>query len=34
MRRESLRLQREVNEALVAMEHDGTMEALIAKWLR
>jgi ABC-type amino acid transport substrate-binding protein len=34
MRRESVLLERAVNQALVAMEEDGTMEALIAKWLR
>ncbi len=34
MRRDSVQLLRAVNEALVAMEDDGTMDALISKWLR
>jgi ABC-type amino acid transport substrate-binding protein len=34
MRRDSVQLLDAVNEALAAMEDDGTMEALIAKWLR
>lgn len=34
VRRDSVRLLQAVNKALVAMEDDGTMEALTAKWLR
>ena len=34
MRRESVHLLQAVNRALAAMEDDGTMDALIAKWLR
>ena len=34
MRQDSFELLQSVNEALAAMEDDGTMEALISKWLR
>lgn len=34
VRRDSVQLLDAVNEALATMEDDGTMEALIAKWLR
>ncbi len=34
MRRESVQLLQAVNGALAAMEDDGTMDALIAEWLR
>lgn len=34
LRRDSVRLLEEVNDALAAMDDDGTMEALISRWLR
>jgi len=34
MRRESVELLKAVNRALLAMEDDGTMDALVAEWLR
>jgi polar amino acid transport system substrate-binding protein len=34
LRQDSVQLVQAVNEALIALEDDGTLEALIAKWLR
>lgn len=34
VRRDSVRLLQEVNEALRSMEDDGTLDALISEWLR
>jgi ABC-type amino acid transport substrate-binding protein len=34
VRRDSRQLLRAINEALEAMEDDGTMDRLLAKWLR